>query len=288
MSEWWTYSLHDFLLFSPRTYYRQIELYNAQIWPGQVLAWLANGVIALLAMCASRSRREVGHRDVAGEDRIGVCHRTSGNTFRTEWGILAVLAAAWACSAWGWLGQRYTTINWTATYMAALFGVEAAMLLVAAARSFVRMRSEDRAIVRAWSLPPVAGEGLGTRAAIGGSTANGRERHRSLRSVRIGFVLLIVSLAYPAMAILAGRPPTTAEVFAAMPDPTVIATLGCVVLVSVRTRWLILFIPLVWCAVGGLTLWAMQSPDALLLPIAGVGAIVAASGKCRTRGRWAG
>ena len=48
MSEWWTYSLSDFLLFSPRTYYRLFELYNAAIWPAQMLA-LALG-LAILAL----------------------------------------------------------------------------------------------------------------------------------------------------------------------------------------------------------------------------------------------
>ena len=38
MSEWWTYRPSDFLLFSPRTYYRLFELYNAEVWPGHVLA----------------------------------------------------------------------------------------------------------------------------------------------------------------------------------------------------------------------------------------------------------
>ena len=38
MSEWWTYHLSDFLLFSPRTYYRLFELYNAAIWPAQIVA----------------------------------------------------------------------------------------------------------------------------------------------------------------------------------------------------------------------------------------------------------
>src|SRR5262249_57612480 len=38
MSEWWTYSLSDFLLFSPRTYYRLFELYNLAVWPWHVLA----------------------------------------------------------------------------------------------------------------------------------------------------------------------------------------------------------------------------------------------------------
>jgi len=43
MSEWWTYSLSDFLLFSPRTYYRLFELYNVAIWPLQIVG-LALGV----------------------------------------------------------------------------------------------------------------------------------------------------------------------------------------------------------------------------------------------------
>ena len=33
MSEWWTYTLSDFLLFSPRTYYRLFELHHRALWP---------------------------------------------------------------------------------------------------------------------------------------------------------------------------------------------------------------------------------------------------------------
>ncbi len=51
MSEWWTYRLTSFLLFSPRTYYRTIELYNLEIWPAQLVG-LAIGlaIIALLVV----------------------------------------------------------------------------------------------------------------------------------------------------------------------------------------------------------------------------------------------
>ena len=38
MSEWWTYRLSSFLLFSPRTWFRMHELYNADIWPAQLAA----------------------------------------------------------------------------------------------------------------------------------------------------------------------------------------------------------------------------------------------------------
>ena len=47
MSEWWTYSLSSFLLFSARTYYRLFELYNADVWPLQIVA-LALGLAILV------------------------------------------------------------------------------------------------------------------------------------------------------------------------------------------------------------------------------------------------
>jgi hypothetical protein len=48
MSEWWTYRLTSFLLFSPRTYYRLIELYNESIWPAQLAAAACGLTIAVL------------------------------------------------------------------------------------------------------------------------------------------------------------------------------------------------------------------------------------------------
>ena len=48
MSEWWTYRPEDFLLFSPRVYWRMFELHNAALWPLQVLVLAAGLVITLL------------------------------------------------------------------------------------------------------------------------------------------------------------------------------------------------------------------------------------------------
>jgi hypothetical protein len=84
MSEWWTYSLSDFLLFSPRTYYRLFELYNADIWPGQVAA-LALGFAILVLLRSQGAQRG---RIIAG-----------------------ILAACWLWVAWGFLYTRYATIN---------------------------------------------------------------------------------------------------------------------------------------------------------------------------------
>jgi hypothetical protein len=101
MSEWWTYSLSDFLLFSPRTYYRLFELYNLAVWPAQLLA-LALGVAVLALMI----RRPAWHGRA----------------------IAAILAGCWLWVAWAYLFTRYDTINWAARYFAAGFALEALLL----------------------------------------------------------------------------------------------------------------------------------------------------------------
>ncbi len=102
MSEWWTYRPSDFLLFAPRTYYRLFELYNAEIWPLQIVALAASGTILVLM----RSRPAWGGRMIA-----------------------ALLAACWLWVAWAFHWQRYTTINWAAGYFALCFAVEALVLI---------------------------------------------------------------------------------------------------------------------------------------------------------------
>jgi len=101
MSEWWTYTLQDFLLFSPRTYYRLFELYNLAVWPAQLLA-LALG-LAILVLLARPSPK--------------------AGAF-----IAAILALAWVVVAWGYFHARYTSINWIASYFAIAFLIEALLL----------------------------------------------------------------------------------------------------------------------------------------------------------------
>ena len=48
MSEWWTYRAEDFLLFSPRVYWRMFELHNAALWPLHLLTLAAGLLIILL------------------------------------------------------------------------------------------------------------------------------------------------------------------------------------------------------------------------------------------------
>jgi hypothetical protein len=101
MSEWLTYSLSDFLLFSPRTYYRLFELYNRDIWPAQVVA----GALGLVI--------------------LGLLLR--GGMREGRWAA-AILAACWLWVAWHYLFLRYNTINWAGEYFAIGFAIEALLL----------------------------------------------------------------------------------------------------------------------------------------------------------------
>jgi len=100
MSEWWTYSLHDFLLFSPKTWHRLLELYNRELWPAQLVALAAGVVILALAARGGRHGRTVA----------------------------ALLGLGWAWVAWAFHHERYATINWAATWFAAAFAIEALLL----------------------------------------------------------------------------------------------------------------------------------------------------------------
>ncbi|RWM20774.1 MAG: hypothetical protein E5X53_13020 [Mesorhizobium sp.] len=102
MLEWWTYRLEDFLLFSPRVYWRMFELANAAFWPVHLLTLAAGLALVLLVL-----RR---------------AHRHS------LW-VALVLAALFAFVGWSFLWSRYAVINWAIAYVAPAFGLQALLLL---------------------------------------------------------------------------------------------------------------------------------------------------------------
>jgi Family of unknown function (DUF6064) len=102
MPEWWSYTLSDFLLFSPRTYYRMLERYNEAVWPGHGLALAIGGFILVLLRNPS--------------PRLGGF-------------VAAMLGLLWAWIAAAFLWKRYSTINWAATYLAPLFLLQSLLLL---------------------------------------------------------------------------------------------------------------------------------------------------------------
>ena len=221
MPEWWTYSPADFLMFSPRTYYRLTELYNADIWPAQPVA-VALGLVVVLRWL-----------------RDG---RFAGGA------IAVVLAALWLWVGWAYFFVRYDVINWTGSYVAMAFAIEAALIL--------------------WS------ELLrGRLAPAENPTPAGRA------GAAMAFAAIVL---YPAMAPLLGRPWAQAEVFGVTPDPTVVATLGLLAAAD-RPPWTLFVVPLAWCVYGGATLWTMGSPEALVMPIAAVAALALAAWNTRRR-----
>jgi hypothetical protein len=200
MEEWWSYSLSDLLLFSPRTYYRMLERYNEALWPAQLLTLaLGIGILVLLRRPSPKQGRIIA-------------------------GILALL---WVWVAWAFLLGRYATINWAMRYVAPLFVLEALLLVW-------------------WGV-------------IGGKLSFAVETRARARA-RVGAALFILGLlVYPALATIFGRPWQQAEVFGIAPDPTVIATVGLLLLTNSRFRWGLLPVPLIWCAITAATLWAMNA-----------------------------
>jgi Family of unknown function (DUF6064) len=88
----------------------------------------------------------------------------------------------------------------------------------------------------------------------------------------MGLLLMTAATAWPLWA-LAVRPTAwQAEVVGLAPDPTVLLALGWLLCIQLPrpVAAALLVLPLVWCLFSGATLWAMQQPHALALPIAGL------------------
>ncbi|HBI69285.1 MAG TPA: hypothetical protein DDZ22_09770 [Massilia sp.] len=54
MSQWWTYTLSDLLMFSKPTYFRLFALLNEAVWPAHLVALLA-GLALVAAIVRSAS-----------------------------------------------------------------------------------------------------------------------------------------------------------------------------------------------------------------------------------------
>lgn len=194
MTEWWSYGLGDFLMFSPEAYWRLVARANAAWWPAQLL-----GVAASLALPWLARR---GHARAA----------------------LVLLALAWSWVGWGFHWRHYAEIFLAAPWLAAACGVQALLLLAAAA------------------LPQRAGiaaRGWGTNA---------------------GLALLAIALLWPLLAPLTGHPLAQAEVFGFLPDPTALGTLGALIALA-GLRWpvrvLLAVLPALSLLLGAATRWLL-------------------------------
>ena len=107
MSEWWSYGLADFLLFSPRVYFRLFETLNTTWWLAVAAAFVAGLVACGLVM------------------RPG---------FRGNRVILVLLSLIWVWVSYGFLWKYYQPINWAVPYVLPGFVIEALLLALFAAR----------------------------------------------------------------------------------------------------------------------------------------------------------
>jgi Family of unknown function (DUF6064) len=212
MSEWWTYTLSDFLLFSPRVYYRLFELHNRELWPAQLLTVALGLAIAIML-----------RRPVRARERI----------------IPVLLGALWLWIAWAFFWERYATINWASVYIAPVVALQGLLLVGSGLAGALRFERNGAAV--------------------------------DYTSLAL-FVLAVC--VYPLLAPLMGRTWLGAEVFGMAPDPTAVATLAVLALATGRLRWVLMIIPLLWCAVTGLTLWAMEAGDFFIAPAGALAAVV--------------
>ncbi|WP_455211267.1 DUF6064 family protein [Kaarinaea lacus] len=150
--------------------------------------------------------------------------------------ISAILASCWLWVAAAYLLQHYSTINWAARYFAIGFTIEAMLLTwYGIIRDQLLFRSSEPAFQ--WA-------GIG--------------------------VFLFALVFQPFIAPLVGREWIQTEIFGVAPDPTVIATLGLLLLADIKTHWRLMIIPFLWCAISSITLWTMKSPDYLITPLAAI------------------
>lgn len=73
----------------------------------------------------------------------------------------------------------------------------------------------------------------------------------------------------PAVTALGNLGWSGARIVGVAPGPTALFTLGLLLLAEGRRRWLLLAVPLAWCALAGVTAWELGVPEAWPLPLLG-------------------
>lgn len=209
MGEWPSYRLEDFLLFSPRVYWRLFESHNEAVWPAHLAAIVGAAVVLTLVF----------------RGRVGALT-----------GTMLLLAAGWLNALF--LLRAYVQINWAAAPAIYLFALQSALL---AGAGLVGPR---------WTITP-----------------------RPMGAA----LCLFGAIAYP--VITGAGAPWRAQMAGIMPDPTAIATLGCLMMIQGRGAWLLAIIPLLWCLMSAVTLYGLDSRLFLAPTIAAIVFVLGALAK---------
>lgn len=171
--------------------------------------------------------------------------RQNGVKKRLVWGLLGLL---WIWTGWHFFYLQYTVINWAAGYIAPVFWLQGLLF--------------------GWFALTPKSPDIELTATTAGRTAM--------------VLYLFALIGYPAATLALGRPLDSIEFFGISADPGVVATLAILVLSRGVFIWLAWIVPLGWCALTGLTLWMLGSPEFFLAPLAAVLALVAAVSGRRT------
>ena len=150
--------------------------------------------------------------------------------------ISAMLAGFWLWSGLVYYGQYFAEIDFSAPVFAGFFVLQAALLV--------------------WT----------------GVIRAGLEFHieRGPRSIA-GLVLAAFGLVgYTLITCLSGQSAQEVQMFAIAPAPTVIFTLGVLLLAKPRAPWALTVIPLVWTAVAGTIAWFLEMPEDFCAVVAGL------------------
>jgi hypothetical protein len=88
----------------------------------------------------------------------------------------------------------------------------------------------------------------------------------------LAFVVFAMAV-YPLLGWLAGHGWPRGPVFGVAPCPTVIFTMGLLLLTEGRVPRHLLIIPVLWALLGGTAAWLLNVPEDLALPLAGLGGL---------------
>jgi hypothetical protein len=234
MSEWWTYRLHDFLMFSPRTYARMFELYNEAIWPINALAAM---IAFALLFIAVRMRFPRSSASMINSEHAS---NPPGWQHMLNVAVFAYFAIAHAWIAIVFMREHYAPIFWAAEYFAIAFIAQATLFALAAA---IALCSRD---------------------------AFGVVRSTRVAALGVSIVSLAL-LAHPTVLLAMQNNWMTIEPVGIAPDPTAMSALGFLLLIRptdaknggariVRYLWrAMIVVAIAWCIVSLLTLIAMHS-----------------------------
>ncbi len=219
------------LPFTREQFYGVFVDYNAQAWPMQVVAYVVGlGLLALLL----RPSRAAGRVAAAG------------------------LAALWAWTGVAYHALHFSAINRAAYLFAALFVVQALLLLYFGV-------VKDRLHIEA---------GVGRRQAL-------------------GWVLIVYALAvYPLIGLWSGHRWSELPMFGITPCPLTIFTFGLLLQTAASVPRALLVVPVVWSFIGGSAAFLLEVPQDWLLVFSGIVTALAlwtrrdeaATGRLRTAG----